>query len=155
MFMPEARAALWRLAFMIALDRVGVLALPRAEDGAYMPPTEAVKADPEGTRKARRRYRKLWRRALARELKEFERAPPRRRRKHWAWIGAFVKGVYKAKDDPFDSVMLLLRSVEVGCSPRRNARGARWQRVKQCHEVRRELLKAAQELGLVQRRGRV
>ena len=146
--MTNLKKELWRLAFIVAVTRVGLLALERNDDGAYVPPTEAVKADPEGTRKARRKYRKLWRRDLARTLNELESAP-RRRKKQMRWHGAVVKCQWRRREDPLEGYMLEIKACEVGRRPRRHARAQRWIRVKQCLELRAELLKVATEFGLL------
>jgi hypothetical protein len=144
----DLKEELWRLAFIVAMTRVGLLALERNEDGAYLPPTAAVKADPEGTRKARRKYRKLWRMDLARSLKEFGNAP-KRRQKRMRWHGVTINGQWKSVEDPFEGRLLEIKACEVGRRPRRGARAQRWIRVKQCPELRVELLKVAAEFGLL------
>jgi hypothetical protein len=144
----DLKEELWRLAFVIAMTRIGLLALQRNDEGAYLPPTAAVKADPEGTRKARRKYRKLWRQHLARSLREFGGAP-KRRQKRMRWHGVYVNGKWKSVEDPFDGRMLEIRSCDVGRQPRKSARAERWKRVKECPELRKELLKVAAEFGLL------
>lgn len=146
--MTDLKKELWRLAFIIAMTRVGLLPLQRSEHGKYLPPTEAVKADPEGTRKARRKYRKLWRRKLQRSLRGFE-LLPRRVKKRRRWHGATVNGKWQSRQDPLEGLMLEIKAVEVGRRPRRHARGQRWVLVKSCPEVRAELLKVAAEFGLL------
>jgi hypothetical protein len=144
----DLKEELWRLAFVIALTRVGLLALQRDENGAYVPPSADVKADPAATRKARRKYRKLWRQDLARSLKEFG-AAPKRRQKKMRWHGVSINGQWKSVEDPFEGRLLEIKSCEVGRRPRRGARAQRWIRVKQCPQLRKELLKVAAEFGLL------
>lgn len=146
--MIDLKEELWRLAFVIALTRIGLLALQRNDDGAYMPPSAATKADPEGTRKARRKYRKLWRQSLAKSLKEFGGAPKRRQKK-MRWHGATVNRRWKSVEDPLEGRLLEIKSCDVGRQPRRPARGERWKRVRQCPQLRKELLKVAAEFGLL------
>lgn len=133
---------------LVAMTRVGLLPLQRNEKGGYYPPSLIVAADPEGTRAARRKYRKLWRRALARDLKEFDRMP-RRRQKQSTWQGGYIKGKWQSREDPLEGRLLQILSYDVGRRPRRNARGMRWDLVKACPELRKELLKVANEFGLL------
>ncbi len=133
---------------LVAMTRVGLLPLQRDEKGAYHPPTVAVAADPEGTRTARRKYRKLWRRALARDLRDFDRRP-RRVQKRDTWQGGYIKGRWQSREDPLEGRLLQILSYDVGRRPRRNARGLRWDLVKTCPELRKELLKVATEFGLL------
>jgi hypothetical protein len=144
----DLKEELWRLAFIVAMTRVGLLALQRDENGAYLPPSADVKADPAATRKARRKYRKLWRQDLARSLKEFGSAPKRRQKK-MRWHGATVKGKWKSCEDALDGRLLEIKACDVGRRPRRPARGERWKRVRQCPQLRKELLKVAAEFGLL------
>ena len=138
----------WMLAFAVALDRCGLLASERDGFDAWVPPTLAVADDPAGTRVARRRYRKLWRRSLARELREFELTPKRRQRK-MKHEGAYVKGRWVSREDPLEGMMLRIQALAVGRRPWRHARGKRWWRVKTCPELRRTLLQVAKEFGLL------
>lgn len=146
--MIDLKEELWKLAFIVAMTRAGFLALQRDDDGKYLPPTAAVKADPAGTREARRKYRKAWRRELARKLREFE-TSPKRQQKRMKWHGAYVKGKWKHRQDPLEAHLLEIKGLEVGRRPRRHARGQRWCLVKSCPEVRKALLEVAAEFGLL------
>jgi len=103
----------------------------------------------EESRKARRKYRKLWRRSLARELKEFEKAPRRRQKVAWRFTGAHVRGKWKCEEDPLEGMMFLIAALEVGERPSAYARGYRWSRVSCCQEYRKMLLTVAKEFALL------
>jgi hypothetical protein len=142
------RQDLWELASVIAFERLGLVPL-RKVDGECIPPKDDLAAmDPEAARKARRKYRKIWRRDLARELHDFEKAP-KRLKKNWRWTGASVRGRWRCDEDPLTSMMYLVAACEVGERPSKHARGYRWARVKNSVEYNKELLKVALGLGLV------
>jgi hypothetical protein len=144
-----AREDLWELASVIAFERLGLVPL-RKVDGAYQPPgPELATMSAEDSRKAKRKYRKLWRRSLARDLKMFEKAPRRRQKDLWRFTGASVRGAWKCVEDPLEGNMFLIAAVEVGERPSWYARGYRWARVKCCNEYRRMLLSVAKEFALL------
>lgn len=144
------RQNLWELASVIAFERLGLVPL-RKVDGVCQPPSADLAAMPaDAARKARRKYRKLWRRSLVRELKDFDSAPKRRKR-HWRWTRAAVRGAWKCVKDPLEGHLLIVQGLEVGQRPSKSARGYRWQRVKDCVEYRAMLYKVADELGLLKK----
>lgn len=100
-------------------------------------------------RKARRKYRKLWRRSLARDIRAYQNTPKRRRERDWKYTGAYVRGVWKNDEDALTCVLLQILAVEVGQRPSHHARAYRWDRVTVCEEYRKTLLQVAKELGLV------
>lgn len=133
------------------MQRMGIVP-PRVIEGRCQSVMQDLaNMDPSEARRAKRKYRKVWRRSLARELREFE-CTPRRRRDQWAWGGAYVKGVWESCEDPLGGMLLKLVAVDVGKRPSRYARWDRWQRVKASQEFRKTLLEVAIELGLIAKR---
>jgi hypothetical protein len=149
--LDDATRTLWELAVATAMVRCGILPSPCDPSKGYLPPTAAVAADPQGTRKARRRYRKLWRRSLLREIRAFDALSPRQRRN---LVGPVpYRGGTRWPEDPLFYVFSIVKGHDVGRQrPRRAGRSLRWLRVKSCPELRRELLRAAAELGLIEPR---
>lgn len=103
----------------------------------------------EEARKAKRKYRKLWRRSLYREMRDFEKTKPRNIKNMWGWTSASIRGNWKSSEDPYYGQLLLYASVEVGKRPSWSARGYRWKRVKESEEYRITIKKVAMELGLL------
>lgn len=132
------------------MQRAGILPLARDENGAYIPPTKDTRERPAETRAARRKYRKMWRRDIARDVRDFEKAA-KRVQKRMRWQGAIVKGHWSSREDPLDGMLLKIKALEVGRRPRKNARAGRWQRVRNCPELRRVLKEVAIEFGLIKR----
>lgn len=132
--------------------RLGLVPL-RMADGKLQPPKKDLAQMPaDEARKARRKYRKMWRRELARELREFEQTPKRRLKREYSWCGEYIKGKWTdCDDDPLGSRLLRIQHFEVGEKPSAYARGYRWQLVKGSPEFDREIVKAARELGLMYR----
>jgi len=139
---------MWELASVIAFERLGLLPL-RKIDGVMQPPGDAFATmSPDTARRMKRKYRKLWRRDLVRDLRDFAKAAPRRR-KHWRYTGTYVDGKWKCVEDPLLGMMLKIQALDVGRRPRWAARGYRWERVLQSKEYNKMLLKVAAELGLL------
>lgn len=103
----------------------------------------------EEARKAKRKYRKLWRRSLYREMREFEKTAPRNVKNHYNWTGASIRGSWKCAECPYLGQLFLYASQEVGQRPSWSARGYRWKRVKESEEFRKMLKIVAMELGLL------
>ena len=140
---------LWEVASAVAFVRLGLVPLRKVDD-KVQPPTAELAAMPlEESRKARRKYRKLWRRDLARFLKMYEQTPKRRRESEWRYTGAYMKGVWKNVEDAMTCMLNQIHSVEVGEKPSWYARAYRWERVTTCDEYRKVLLEVAKELVLV------
>lgn len=142
------RQDLWELATVIAMERLGIVPLRRIDGKCQPPRPDLARMEPDEARKAKRRYRKLWRRDLARELREFERTP-KRRKKDWHYSGAYVNGSWKSVQDPLECFFIKIEAVEAGSDPTAYGRSARWSRVKDGPEFRRMLMKVAAELGLL------
>ncbi len=103
---------------------------------------------PEDARKVRRKYRKLWRRSLYREMLEFDKTPQRAIKTKWGWNGSHIRGHWKCEEDPYYGQLLLYAAMEVGDRPSWSARGYRWKRVKESKEYRKMIGIVALELGL-------
>jgi hypothetical protein len=134
---------LWEVASVIAMLRLGLHPL-RKVDGKHVSPKKDLDALPaDESRRLRRKYRKIWRRALMRDLREFEKLPKRQQVKQFSWCGEYIKGRYVDNDDdPLMSMMLQIAKYEVGEKPSPWARGYRWALVKSTPEFERELLRA-------------
>lgn len=143
---------LWELASVLAMVRLGLVPL-RLDNRKLQPPKKDLAQMPtDEARKARRKYRKLWRRALARELRDFEKTPKRRQKREFSWCGEYIKGKWTdCDDDPLGTRLLRILHFEVGERPSPYARGYRWSLVKASPEFDREIVKAARELGLMHR----
>lgn len=140
---------LWELASVIAFERLGLVLL-RQVDGKCIPPSVELAAMPaEEARKARRKYRKLWRRSLYREMRDFEKTPQRSVHRVWSWTGADIRGNWKCAECPYYGQLLIYASLEVGERPSWSARGYRWKRVKESEEYRKMIKIVALELGLL------
>lgn len=144
---------LWEVASVVAMLRLGLVPLRRV-NGTIQPPKKDLAAmPPDEAKKARRKYRKMWRRELAKTLREFEKLPKRRQKSVYSWGGNYVKGRWKSvDDDPLGVMLLEIEKVEVGEKPSAWARGYRWASVKNCEAFQKELIKAARELGLMHRK---
>lgn len=151
--MSTTKKELWDYASAIALAKLGLLPLSKV-DGVTKPPGKAFATDrsPEA-RKAKRKYRKLWRRSLVKQLKEWERMPPRLKKEYtWLLNGTKVRGRWKGAKDPLEGALIELEAVEVGEHPSAYARGYRWNRVVNSVEYQDALRDAARQLGLKVRR---
>ncbi len=139
---------LWDLALAVAMTRLGLVPLQR-DGNDYVPPKAALAAMPvDEARKAKRKYRKLWRRSLARDLKVFEATPQRVRKWKYCHRGVNVRGSWKGAADALEGQLLEIEALDVGRRPSCHARGYRWVHVRSCPELRKELLRAAMEFGL-------
>jgi hypothetical protein len=143
------RLEMWDLALTVAYVRLGLIPLQRDTENRYVPPKATLETmPPDEARKSKRKYRKLWRRELARQLREFERAPSRVRKSENVGYSVKFRGRWRPIIDSFEGQLLEIAAFEVGEFPSICARGYRWDRVKSCKDLRKELLKAAIELGL-------
>lgn len=139
---------MWELTSLIAFERLGLVPPRKVDDKCVPPALDLAAMSPEEARKAKRKFRKLWRRSLARDYREFEKAP-KRRKNDWRWTGCSVRGRWRALEDPLDGLLLFAKALEVGCRPSQSARGYRWGRVIHSQEFQKMRMKVAAELGLL------
>lgn len=109
--------------------------------------------DPGAARKAKRRWRKLWRVSLKRELRFYE-ALPRRTRKGYYAGGSLVNGKWRSSRDVLEGCFFNMRSCDVGRHPRFGARIARALKVCFGKELQKAISVAMKDLGLMPDWGR-
>jgi len=132
---------MWELAVYTTLQRIGVM--PFHKRG--MMKAALSHLSEEESRKARRKYRKVWRRELARAIKAFDSLSVREQERTCIdWSFTCYDGIEGAMD--------MLKSMSVGSKPNKKARHARLHLVRFSERFSTEFKKVAVELGVFRRR---
>jgi hypothetical protein len=133
---------MWELAVYTTFQRIGVM--PFHKRGQMK--TALNHLNPEEARKARRKYRKAWRRELVCVIKKFDSIPTIKEQERVCVDWSFT--CY----DGIDGVLDLLKNLCVGAKPDKKARNARLHMVRFGDRFSTEFKKVAIELGLMRRR---